>query len=448
DLISCRNVLIYLGLHLQKKLIPVFHYGLKNSGYLFLGTSESLSSHKDLFKTISSKHRIAQRKATAIRPGAFTAAMSQNLHQHPHEAQRNHEADIHLISQRIVLDEFSSRYAVINDEYQIISVSAGLQVYLDPAEGTFQNHIVKMVRSGLRVSLRAALNDAKKHKRKIDVESATLKFDDGIRRVGITVQPMPQLGDESGLYMVVFHKLNKLENELRPNAASGANTEDHSELVEQLERELSILREDLEKTVQDLEASNEELKSSNEELLSMNEELQSANEELETSKEDVQLSSEALQQTHTDLENLLASTDIATLFLNESLQIQSFTPALEEVYNITSSDIGRPINHFTHLAKVMPDYPNPATVVKTGTTSEDSIELQDGRHMLRRISPYRTAAGTFSGMVVTFIDVTKLRTAEDLRPKLRSRLVEAIEASGLGREDYTLRVANQRDPRA
>jgi two-component system CheB/CheR fusion protein len=430
DLISCRNVLIYLGLHLQKKLIPVFHYALKPGGYLFLGNSESLSTHKELFKSISAKHRLAQRKATAIRPGAtFPSVISQTFNSQLQETQRAHEADVHLVSQRIVLDEFAPRYAVVNDDFQIISVSSGISAYLEPSEGSFQNHLVKLVRPSLRLSLRMALNEGQKHKRKIDTESATLKFEDGLRRVGITVQPMPQLGDDSGLFMVVFHKLGKIEGEIKTNVTEAEAQGDNIALVDQLERELSLLREDLDKTVQDLEASNEELKSSNEELLSMNEELQSANEELESSKEEVQAANEALQRGHTDLENLLSSTDIATVFLDESLQIQSFTPALEGVYNVTRTDLGRPISHFTNIAKLMPEYPTLDEILEGGGLIENEVEMRDGRWLLRRISPYKNTDGRHTGIVATFIDVTHIRAMEGQRRENEHRLNLMFETS-------------------
>lgn len=412
DLITCRNLLIYLGLHLQKKLIPVFHYALKPGGHLFLGTSESLTNHKELFKSVSAKYRIAQRKTTAIRPtsATFTSSVPHNFANHPQEAQRNHEADLLLVGQRIILDEFSPRHVIVNDENQIVSVSSGIQPYLEPAEGSFQNHIVKLVRPSLRVSLRMALKEAHKHKRRIDTESATLKCEDGLRRIGITVQPMPQLGDDSALYMVVFHKLGKIDAEIRVSA--DAENADSSALVEQLERELGLVREDLDKTVQDLEASNEELKSSNEELLSMNEELQSSNEELEASKEEVQDSNEALQKVNLDLENLLASTQIATLFLDKDLAITNFTPPISEIYRIRDGDIGRDIRDFTAQSLQMPDYPSAASFKSYNDFSEAEILMPDGRVFLRRVHPYKNSEKTVNGLVVSFIDVTELRRSE------------------------------------
>lgn len=424
DLISCRNVLIYLGPHLQKKLIPVFHYALKPNGKLFLGTSESLATHKELFRTISARHRIAQRKSTAIRPPGFTLSTALASLQQTVENETNHETDLHLVGQRIVLDEFAPKYAIVNDEGHIVSVSAGIGPYLDPSEGSFQNNLLKLVKPSLRVGLRTTFNEAKKQKRKVTHEDSTLRVDEKLQRAGITVQPMPKLGDEAGLYMVVFHYLGTIHGrheEKSKHVGDPHSYSDDSAVVEQLERELTVMREDLDRSIQDLEASNEELKSSNEELLSMNEELQSTNEELEVSKEQVQEANDALQRSNNDLENLLASTDIATLFLDDALQIQNFTPTLETVYNVTRGDIGRPISHFTHLAKMMPDYPEPQEIARRQDVLEQNIEMTDGRFLLRRISSYRTTDDTLSGIVVTFIDVTHLRRAQEARLESESR---------------------------
>ena len=419
DLISCRNLLIYLGPHLQKKLIPVFHYALRSGGSLFLGSSETLTGHKELFRTTSAKHRIGQRKATSIRPPGFSASIAQSFASHPVEPTKSHETDIHLVSQRIVLDEFAPKYAVVNDDCQIVSISGGLEQYLGPSEGVFQNSLLKLVKTSLRLGLRSAFNEAKKQKRKVTHQNSTLKLDTELARIGITVQPMPQLGDESGLFMVVFHYFGAIRSkEDVKNTLDGSHVD--MLVVEELERELVVLREDLDRSVQDLEASNEELKSSNEELLSMNEELQSANEELEASKEEVQHANEALQRGNSDLENLLASTEIATLFLDDHLNIQNFTPQLDSIYNVTRVDLLRPITHLTNLASEMPEFPNLEDVVTKGIV-EDDVRMKDGRSILRRVSPYRTTEGLISGLVATFIDVSSLRAAESKRRESEER---------------------------
>lgn len=411
DLIICRNVLIYLGAHLQKKLFPVFHYALRSGGYVFLGTSETLTSHRELFKPVSAKHRIAQRKKTALKLPSISTSV-QNYLRHFQENEKVAETELNLIGQRIALDEMLLRYAIVTEEGQILSSSAGISKFIQFTEGAFQNNVVKLVSPSLRAALRTAFSTAKKEKRKVMNDSCTLKTDNDVERVLLIVQPMPQLGDLSELYWVAFQSLGVLrQSRVNSSSISREVTETVHDNVEQLERELAVVRQELDKSVQDLEASNEELKASNEELLSMNEELQSANEELETSKEEVQNSNDALLRANLDLENLLASTQIATLFLDDGLKIRGFTPAIRQVYNVEITDIGRKLSDFASLVSSMPKYPDP-TQLSGNELIEDEVILPDGRVYLRRIVPYRNQEKTRDGIVVNFIDVTELRSSE------------------------------------
>jgi two-component system CheB/CheR fusion protein len=412
DLISCRNLLIYFGPHLQKKLIPLFHYALRPNGYLFLGPSENVSGHKELFSTINAKHRISQRKATAISSSALlTSASGYRGMPRSLEPAGDSEPDLHQLAQRILLDEFAPKAVIVTEEGQILSASGEMERYLTVTEGTFQNNVVRLARPGLRVGLRSALSEAIKARRKVVHDKVSVQVDSGVQRVRLTVQPMPRLGEEAELFIVVFQELGALLP--REDAAEPALGAEADTLIEQLERELSSTREDLEKTIQELEAANEELKSSNEELLSMNEELQSANEELETSKEEVQSTNEALGRAHANLSNLLTSTTIATIFLDDGLNIQSFTPAVAKLYNVLPSDIGRPLAHITHRCSQMPPLPAPAALRKAAL-QEDEVLTEDGGWYLRRSHPYQTHEGKAEGMVVTFIDVTELKRAEAL----------------------------------
>jgi two-component system CheB/CheR fusion protein len=410
DLISCRNLLIYFGPHLQKKLIPLFHYALRPNGYLFLGPSENVSGHKELFVPLSAKHRISQRKATAISSSALIANSSVYRGPRPLDAPVDSEPDLHQLMQRILLDEFAPKSVIVTEEGQILSASGAMERYLTVTEGTFQNNVVRLARPGLRVGLRSALSEAIKARRKVVHDKVSVQVESGVQRVRLTVQPMPRLGEEAELFLVVFQELGALLP--REDSADDAISANADSLIEQLDRELSSTREDLEKTIQELEAANEELKSSNEELLSMNEELQSANEELETSKEEVQSTNEALGRAHANLSNLLTSTTIATIFLDDSLRIQSFTPAVAKIYNVLPSDVGRPLSHITHRCSQMPPLPGPAELRTVAAPREDDVLTEDGSWYLRRSHPYQTHEGKAEGMVVTFIDVTKLKSAE------------------------------------
>ncbi len=410
DLISCRNLLIYFGQHLQKKLIPLFHYALRPNGYLFLGPSENISSHKELFAPINAKHRISQRKATAIRP-AITLQSGNFRAIRPFDPSPDVEPDLHQVMQRILLDEFAPKSVIVSEEGQILCASGDMERYLTLTEGTFQNNIIRLARPGLRVGLRATLSEAIKLRRRVVHDKVSVQVDGGIQRVRVTVQPMPRLGEEAELFMVIFQDNGMVVS--REDGRAESVAADADSLIEQLERELSSTREDLEKTIQDLEAANEELKSSNEELLSMNEELQSANEELETSKEEVQATNEALARAHANLANLLTSTAIATIFLDDELRIQSFTPAAAEIYNLLAADVGRPLAHITHRGKTMPAMPTPADLRGLTLPVEHDVSTEDDRWYLRRVLPYRTHEGRAEGVVATFIDVTPIKRAEE-----------------------------------
>ncbi len=421
DLISCRNLLIYFGPHLQKKVIPLFHYALRSNGYLFLGPSENISTHRELFSPVNAKFRISQRRATAISSAALVGGAGNSRGSARHlMPEAIAEPDLYQLMQRMLLDEFSPKAVIATDDGQILSASGEMDRYLTVTEGTFQNNVVRLARPGLRVGLRAALSEAIKSRRKVVHDKVSVQTEAGFQRVQVTVQPMPRLGQDVELFLIVFQDLGPLLP--RDESSTGALSAEADSLIEQLERELSTTRDDLEKTIQDLEAANEELKSSNEELLSMNEELQSANEELETSKEQVQASNEALARAHANLSNLLTSTTIATIFLDDNLNIQSFTPAVETIYNVLPSDVGRPLNHITHRCREMPPLPPPAALRSQDTAREDSVRTEDGSWYLRRAHPYKTHDGKAEGLVVTFIDVTQLEQAKRESLHLRDQL--------------------------
>jgi two-component system CheB/CheR fusion protein len=438
DLVSCRNLLIYLGSHLQKKLIPLFHYALRPGGYLFLGPSESLTSHRELFRPVDAKSRISQRLPTAIRSAPLLSGRSGPLSVSRPPVPAPSEADTYLVMQRIILDEFAPKAVVVNEEGQLVSASGNLEKYLTLSAGAFHNSVLRMVREGLRVGLRSALAEAATIRRKVVRDGLTLRTEAGVQRVMLTVQPMPQLGEDSGLFLVVFQDVGQ---PVSPDAPpSVPSTDEAATLIEQLERELTSTRQDLEKTVHDLEAANEELKSTNEELVSMNEELQSANEELETSKEEVQTANDALTRLNSDLENLLSSTQIATLFLDDAGNVRRATAAASAIYNLLPTDSGRPLQHFTHNAHVMPPLPPAPAIHGAEKPLEDEVEMLDGSWFLRRVLPYRTAEGAHEGIVVTFTDVTERKRAEQalLRTNLRLQaLMSAVPVGVSFSEDAT-----------
>jgi PAS domain S-box-containing protein len=256
-----------------------------------------------------------------------------------------------------------------------------------------------------------------------------------LESVRVTVQPMPDLGREDGLYMVVFQDRGP---PLRRTGEEGAAHPDADAVIEGLERELLRTREDLERAVQDLEAANEELKSSNEELLSMNEELQSANEELETSKEEVQSANQALLGANAYLENLLRSTRIATIFLDAEGHIRSFTPAATDIYNVAAADVGRSLSHFTHRLADLPPLPSLAELQAAAGPVEHEARTDDGHWFVRRTLPFRATDGSADGYVVSFIDVTRQKASEQAVREGEARYRSLFEQAAVGIKQVTL----------
>lgn len=438
DLISCRNLLIYLGPHLQKKLIPLFHYALRPSGYLLLGPSENITSHGELFRTLNSKFRISQRKGTAVESAA-ALPLNQGKLQFRSSQEREPDAKVDLrnLRQRILLDEFAPKSCVIDESGQILNADADMEKFLTLGEGDFHNNIVKMAAKGLRVGLRSALNQAIKTRRKVQQEHLTIRKEDQVQEIMITVQPMPRLGEDEGLFMVVFHEMGLPVNKDFSGESLTASVPHADAIIAQLEYELQTTRDELEKSLQEMDVAHEELKSSNEELLSMNEELQSANEELETSKEEITAVSNSVAQTNSDLENLLRSTQIATVFLDDELLIRNFTPAITEIYGLISTDIGRPLERFVPLVEEMPPLPDPRKL-QQGNPVEHTVIADSGKVYIRRILPYQSHSGKNEGIVVTFIDVSDLHNSQELFQLLidaSSQIVWITDEKGVVVED-------------
>ncbi|MDF1754162.1 MAG: PAS domain S-box protein [Verrucomicrobiales bacterium] len=413
DLIVCRNLLIYLGSHLQNKLIPLFHFALRPGGYLFLGPSENISSHGELFHTIDSRNRISRRKGTAI-PNAPSINVRQNQQSSILEGPASAEeiTDLTALAQRVVLDEFAPKYVVIDETGQIRNSSADVEKYIRIGSGDYHNNIIRMAVDGLRIGLRAAIAEAKETRRRVDHGNLSIRVGDQIQRVMLTVQPMPRMGSDEPLHLVVFNDVGLPVDRDHLDAPAHEDFHPDSEsVVAQMEQELEQTRLDLDRTMQDMEAANEELKSSNEELLSMNEELQSANEELETSKEEIRASSDAVVRAKDDLENLLRSSRIATVFLDEKLRIRSFTPAISEIYELIPSDMGRPLEKFVPAIIDMPTLPDPKSL-KEGDLVEHTVTAHSGKSYIRRVLPYLSHTGQTDGIVVTFSDVSALRESE------------------------------------
>jgi len=445
DLISCRNLLIYLSGELQDRVIPLFHYALNQNGYLFLGPSENVTRHSRLFLVIDKKWRIFRRRAhMERRVPEFPLMAPDTLRRQPLRSVNRHpgvEPTLKASAERQLIEHFSPAYVVVNAEGDLLQTSARTGRFLELPPGAPDTNIFSMARSGLRLELRAALHKVTAGGQASARSRVTLGIDSGRQVFDLCVQPLRFDSTPDKLYMIVFQELGPVKSLPDTEVRFADEVEDAN--VRQLETELQATRERLQTSNEELESSNEELKSSNEELQSINEELQSANEELETSKEELQSINEELQtvnaelnarveelsRANSDMANLLESTQIATVFLDRGLAVKSFTPAAKDVFRLVESDAGRPIMHVRPRFRCDTLQEDAEHVLRSLGRIEKPVQSNenDTRYIMR-ILPYRTADNIINGVVLTFTDVTEIAAAEariaSLAGELRSRVGE------------------------
>ena len=432
DLISCRNLLIYLDSELQKKLMPLFHYALQPNGILFLGTSETAGSFSDLFTTLDGKWKIYRRKET---PGASYAHLEFPVRPPridagapgaPAAARPPTESTTAAMVEKLLLSRYAPASAIVSDHGDIVYIHGRLGAYLEPASGRPRLNILEMARGGLQIELAAAMREAVACHTEVSRDPVHVESDGSPILVNVAVEKLTEPESLRDLLLVSFRRIPE------PPAAAGKKRERarrETSRVAELEREVRQTKESLRSTVEELETSTEELKSSNEELQSMNEELQSTNEELETSKEEMQSLNEELttvnaelqsklddlSQTSDDMQNLLNSTDIATVFLDRDSRIKRFTEKATQIINLIPTDVGRPVRDLMTKLRDPGPLSHAQEVMKTLGTREDEVQTVDGHWYLMRTMPYRTADNAIDGVVVTFVDFDDMKKAQLVR---------------------------------
>jgi two-component system, chemotaxis family, CheB/CheR fusion protein len=456
DLISCRNVLIYLEPEVQKRVLRIFNFALCNHAYLFLGSAESNAGQDAAFKPISKKWRIYQREGalppdilplqlqtSGVRPADFSM---------PPKPAPDHAASI---AQKLVLDRFAPASVLINSHNETLYFCGPTDEYLTRPRGVPTQDLLAMVREGLRSRVHAALHECASTKLPAVVPDARMKTSTGFVPVHITVVP----SDDAALgpmVLVVFRKLEIQPLSLDPKTHTGA-------LVRHLEEELQATKRDLQDTVEGLKASNESLRVAYEEVTTSNEELRSLNEELESSKEELQSLNEELlasnqqlevkvreiEASNSDLQNLLSSNDIATLCLDNTLHIKWFTPATQTQFNFVSSDIGRPLSDFAMDWDSGGLLDAARDVLKSKTVSLQESQSKQGRLYVRRILPYISQHGAVQGVVVTYTDITELHRAEQTVVTVQKELLASrLQHSQLRTLSAALALAEERERRA
>lgn len=435
DLISCRNLLIYLNREVQRQVFEIFHYALRPEGFLFLGGSESADTMPDLFKTVNKHHRIFQRQPAQanlpLLPVSVPSTKNAVGNNSPTQSNQAKSANLSVIHRDLLLQRYGLPSIIVDANYQIRYKYGNVSRYLEHREGEPSHDILENVNQQMRSELRMGLYHVFRYREASLPRHVEITIDEKVRRLKLIVEPIEvnEVLENSSepLALVIFEALPEEESSKRAEYI-GAERDDIT-LVEQLEEELKETRHRLQTIVEEYETSNEELKASNQELQSINEELRSTTEELETGREELRSTNEELasvnqelnskileiDRAYNDLENLMQATLIPTLFLDRKLYLKRYTPDASDLFNVIASDIGRPFDHISHKLHFDGLPSLAATVLKTLETVEIRVSSRDKRWFLLRLRPYRTLEDKVDGVVITLVDITSQVQAEQIQ---------------------------------
>ena len=427
DLISCRNLLIYLEPELQNRIIPAFHYALKPGGALFLSASESIGNHAEFFAPINRKWKIYQAKTSIVSARNIMArGLSWNITQPgrgPDETLKMKEPNFAELTKRALLQSFAPASVITDEGGEILYVHGDTGKYLRPSPGHPSLNIIEMAREGLQTELRSAITNAAAQKTQVVCKGLPVKTNGGRHGVTLIVRPLADPQASQPLLIISFQDIEEQE---KPPRKGRPTSKKQPGRLEELEQELLYTRETLQATLEESQASNEELKSTNEELQSTNEELQSTNEELETSKEELQSINEELVTLNSelqakieqlavmqnDMKNLLDNMDVGTIFLDERFMIKRFTSKAVKVFRLLASDVGRPLGDIK--SNIVGDelLADAGAVLDSLIPRERVVQATSNEWYIVRVLPYRTLDNVIDGVVLTFTDITERRKIE------------------------------------
>jgi two-component system CheB/CheR fusion protein len=445
DIISCRNVLIYFGAALQRKILPMFHYGLRPTGFLLLGSSETVGELSHLFTLTDSKHKLYSKQSSMLQfEFDFTPTSYVPAPPTPRPTlipESTSDVDLYSMADQIVLSQYGPSGVLVNDRLEILQFRGQTGAYLEPAPGRASLNLLSMAKKSIRLDLRTALYQARQLIQTVSRRSLLLEGSHRPRPIQINILPFqPQTADK--IYYIVLFTDAPAEGDPQPDptltvTASEIAPTDEIAAIEQFQQENLSLQQDLDNTrshlqsiIQEQEATNQNLRAANEEILSSNEELQSTNEELQTAKEEIQATNEELgtindelyrrnaeaTRISDDFKNLLSSIYIPVLMLEADLRIRRFTPTAAQLFNLISTDIGRPLSDINHRLAIMNLDARIRAVMDTLEQTSQDVQDQDGHWYDLRIRPYRTLDDRIDGAIVVLVDIDGLkRNAEQLR---------------------------------
>ena len=455
DLVTCRNLLIYLNRHAQEQVFDVFHFALRPGGLLFIGSAETADNAQSLFSLVEGKHHVYVRRSVPrptwkvpklpmrapvprkrvveTRPTTLPPMTQSNVQNAATEtvettfaAQERRSVlfgELHLK----LLEQYGPPSVVVNEAHDIVHLSEHAGRYLRFRAGAPSTNLVTVVHPSLQIELRTALYRAAQNKENIIVPEQKVEIGGATDTFDLHVRPIHPRDSAHGFFLILFEKRTVA---LGPEELVWR----HETVNRELDNELRLVKDQLSGTIEQYETSTEELKASNEELQAMNEELRSASEELETSKEEVQSVNEELatvnqdlkekveevSRVNSDLQNLMAATDVGTIFLDRELRIEQFTPPVQEIFNLLPSDLGRPISDITHQLRYETLIADAEQALDKLKTIEHEVHGGDDRWFLARTAPYRTVENKIDGVVLTFVDITERhRSEEQLRDSER-----------------------------
>lgn len=429
NILSCRNLLIYMDSELQKKMLGLFYYSMLPEAILLLGSSESLGNQSHLFKSVDDKLKIFKQSASvASNPESYDFTSNYSRSKSSSMVQKKQIRTIQNIEEltdKLLLQHFSPPGVLVNENGDILYISGRTGKYLEPAVGKANMNIYAMLREGLRSEFPTAFRKAVTNQDIVILQNQTVGTNGGTQNLNVTIKWIDKPDALKGLILIIFidlPKVAKLEHQLKSRKGNNASSRQ-----DELEEELRHTREEMQKSLEEMQTSQEELKSTNEELQSTNEELQSTNEELTSSKEEMQSLNEELQtvnvemqskidefsRVNNDMNNLLNSTEIATLFLDKELNIRRYTPQATKIFKLIKSDIGRPITDLVSDL-IYPELMHDSSeVLKTLVFIKKQIPTRDQRWYSVRIMPYRTQEDRIDGLVITLFNITDMKQMED-----------------------------------
>jgi two-component system, chemotaxis family, CheB/CheR fusion protein len=423
DLVSCRNVLIYMDQPLQKRVMPLLHYALNQQGFLFLGSSENVSGAADLFETVDARHRIFSRSSIVTAPLHFHGDMAGGRLRglgREESAPLWSALDVQKEADRVMLARYAPVGVVVDETMAVLQFRGRTAPYLEPAPGMATLDLFRMLREGLLAEVRSATNQAKAENAVAERDGLQISNGGVTRQVRVEVIPLKVPPSGVRFFLVLFLESLPADRAVSPAPEAPPQSDQR---VAQLQQELGALREYLQSVIEEQESTNEELKSANEEILSANEELQSTNEELQTAKEEAQSANEELatvneelrhrnaelDRVNNDLVNLLGGVGLPIVMVGRDLRVRRFTPLAEKAFNLIATDIGRPISHMKPNLQVDDFSGMIAAVIDSVTPYEGEVRDRAGHWYSLRIRPYITTDNKIDGASIVLVDLDAVR---------------------------------------